>query len=582
MDKNREVPSNISNNLAVLSTFVPNVEPSGRSRSGVLSPETPHPKRVVDSNYLALRWNGWLVSFALALTNCRIVDGTGAPWFRGSVGIENGRIQSVVRDDSLAGAAERTVDLDGLMLAPGFIDTHAHSDLRLFDQPMLPPKTRQGITTEILGQDGFSMAPLSPEADPAEWEDHLSGLNGRTDREWTWRSTAEYFDAIDANGIAPNIGMLVGHGTVRWNVMGMADRPAEESEIEAMADLVTASLEAGAIGFSTGLIYTPQVTADTEEVQRLAGRLAPYGRPFVAHIRNETDDIWGALDEFVDIGDDEAVPLHLSHFKLALPPQHGKAGRAIAVLDAARERGVDITADQYPYTAGSTMLAELLPSWVRTDGTDEAVKRLGDREDRARIRQYIEDRPEAWSTVVVTSVASDANEQFEGMALDEIAEARNQDPPAAVMDLLLEERLEVSKITHMLADEDVETILTHSRTCIATDGLFGGKPHPRTYGTYPRVLGHYVRDKNRLEVEEAVRMMTSLPARAMGLHRKGIIRPEMDADLVAFDPQRVDSPATYEDPRQFPEGIAHVVVDGQFVVRDGRSTGATPGSVIRT
>jgi len=178
-------------------------------------------------------------------------------------------------------------------------------------------------------------------------------------------------------------------------------------------------------------------------------------------------------------------------------------------------------------------------------------------------------------------VASDANEQFEGMALDEIAEARNGDPATVVMDLLLEERLEVSKITHMLAEEDVETILSHKRTNIATDGLFGGKPHPRTYGTYPRVLGHYVREKNLLELEEAVQMMTSLPARAMGLHRKGIIRPNMDADLVAFDPQRVASPATYENPRQFPKGIAHVLVDGDFVVRDGESTGATPGTVIR-
>ena len=522
------------------------------------------------------------MSFELALTNCRIVDGTGSPWFRGSVGIDSGHIQCVVREDSLGRAAERTVDLDGLMLAPGFIDTHSHSDLRLFDEPVLEPKTRQGITTEILGQDGFSMAPLSHEDDPAEWEDHLSGLNGRIDDEWAWRTTAEYFDAIDANGIGPNVGMLVGHGTVRYNVMGMADRPAEESELEAMADLVTAALEAGAIGFSTGLIYTPQLNADTDEVQRLAGRLAPYGRPFVAHIRNETDDIWGALDEFVDIGDDEGIPLHLSHFKLALPPQHGKAERAISVLEVARERGVDVTADQYPYTAGSTMLAEMLPSWVRTDGTDRAVERLDDADDRARIRQYIEDRPEAWGNVVVTSVATDANEQFEGLAVDEIAEVRNQDPPTAVMDLLLEERLEVSKITHMLADEDVETILTHRRTNIATDGLFGGKPHPRTYGTYPRVLGHYVREKNLLEVEEAVQMMTSLPARAMGLDKKGLIRPDMDADLVAFDPQRVASPASYEYPRQFPEGIAHVLVDGEFVVRDGESTGATPGTVIRT
>lgn len=521
------------------------------------------------------------MSTELALTNCKIVDGTGSPWFHGSVGINNNRIQCITRSDSLKQAAQQTTDLDGLMIAPGFIDTHSHSDLRLFGDPVLAPKTMQGITTEILGQDGFSMAPLPRDNDISEWEDHLSGLNGRTENEWTWRTTDEYFNTIDSNSVAPNVAMLVGHGTVRYNVMGMADRAAEKPELEEMADLVTAALEAGAIGFSTGLIYTPQVTADTEEVQRLAGQLAPYSRPFVAHIRNETNEIWDALDEFVDIGDEEGVPIHLSHFKLALSPQHGKAERAISVIESARERGIDITADQYPYTAGSTMLAEMLPSWVRTDGTDMAVERLENPDDRAQIREHIQTRPEAWKDVVVTSVANDANKQFEGMSVKDIAEDRSQTPAIAVMDLLAEERLEVSKITHMLADEDVETILTHERTNIATDGLFGGKPHPRTYGTYPHVLGHYVREKNLLGVEEAVQMMTSLPAQTMGLHRKGLIRPDMDADLVVFDPQRINSPATYEHPRQFPDGIVHVLVNGDFVVRDGKLTGATPGQVIR-
>jgi N-acyl-D-amino-acid deacylase len=516
-----------------------------------------------------------------ALENARIVDGTGAPWFRGAVGINDGEIARVSRTESIDDSAEERIDLDGLTLCPGFVDTHSHSDLRLFEDPTVAPKTRQGITTEILGQDGFSMAPMYRDGGAEEWEDHLSGLDGRTDREWTWGSVADYFDAIDESGVAVNVGMLVGHGTVRFNVMGMDDRLPTEAELEEMAGLVTEALDAGAIGFSTGLIYTPQVHSDTEEVRRLASRLAPYGRPFVAHIRNETDDIWAALDEFIDIGVSENVPLHLSHFKLALPPQHGKAERAIEIIEAARERDVDFTADQYPYTAGSTMLAVVLPSWVRADGTERAVEYLSDEESRAEIRDAMTGRSEPWENTVVTSVASDSNAHLEGLNVEEIAEERGVDPVTAVMDLLREEHLEVSKITHMLAERDVREILRYERATVATDGLFGGKPHPRTYGTYPRVLGHYVRDENLLSVEEAVRMMTSLPARAMGLQTKGIVRPGMDADLVAFDPQSVGTSATFQSPRRHPDGMPHVIVDGEFVVRDHGLTDATPGRAIR-
>ena len=516
---------------------------------------------------------------ALALTNARIVDGTGAPWFRGSVLVEEGRIADVVRDRVDADASE-TVDLDGMVLCPGFVDTHSHSDLYLFRDPTLEPKIRQGITTEILGQDGLSMAPMYRDGGDEEWEDHLSGLNGRAGREWSWGSTADYLDAVEAHGVASNVAMLVGHGTVRYNVMGMAARDPDDDELAEMAGLVSEALEQGALGFSTGLVYAPQVNAGTEEVRRLASELAPHGRPFVAHIRNESDDIWTALDEFVDIGADEGVPLHLSHFKMKDPPQHGKAGRAIALLDAARERGVDITADQYPYGAGSTMLGAHLPAWVHADGPARAVEHLADEESRARIREHLADQN--WDRIVVTHVASDENAHVEGLSVEEIAAERGVDPETAAMDLLLEEELEVSRVYHMSAEADVREILQCDLVCVGTDGLLTGKPHPRSYGTYPRILGHYVRDENLLSLEQAVRKMTSLPARAMALRRKGLVRPGMDADLVAFDPARVESPATYEDPRQFPDGVPNLLVGGTFVVRDGELTGETPGTVIRT
>lgn len=519
------------------------------------------------------------MTYDTLLRNCRIVDGTGAPWFRGTIGITNGRIETISRERSISAAATETVDLGGLVVAPGFIDLHSHSDLRLFAEPELPPKTMQGVTTEILGQDGFSMAPMYKQGGPKEWEDHLSGLDGRPNREWTWGSTAEYLDAIEANGVAPNVGTLVGHGTVRYNVMGMDLRSPTDAELREMADLVTEALEDGAVGFSTGLDYMPQVTADTAELQTLAGRLGEYGRPFVAHIRNQSEDIWNALDEFVDIGFEEDIPLHLSHFKLMYAPQHGKTDRAIGFLETARERGVDITADQYPYTAGSTMLAASLPPWARSDGPEETLDHL--RSNRRRIQDHLENEIRDWSNIVITSVASETNERYVGMAMDDIAEERAGSAAEAVVDILLEEQLEVERICYFVAEDDVKAILQYKHASVATDALLGGKPHPRTYGTYPRVLGTYARDENLFSFEEAVRMMTSLPARIVGLDTKGILREGMDADLVVFDPQHVGTPATYDEPRQFPWGIPHVLINGAFVVRDSEHTGATPGTVIR-
>ncbi len=518
----------------------------------------------------------------LILENCRIIDGTGSPWFRGSVGVKDGKITTVDRRQSPGQDAEETIDLDDLALSPGFVDLHSHSNLRLFPDPELKPKTMQGITTEILGQDGFSMAPMYREGGAQEWENHLSGLDGRAEQEWTWGSTTEYLDAIDDNGVAPNVATLVGHGTVRFNVMGMDDRLPTDEELEEMADMVTNALEEGAIGFSTGLIYTPHTNSDTHEVQTLAGRLADYGRPFVAHIRNERDDIWNALDEFIDIGAEEGIPLHLSHFKVAGEAQHGKSNRAIELIEAARERGVDMTADQYPYRAGSTMLASYLPSWARAEGSETTLEHLRDEDDRARIREFLEtETRSSWEDVYITSVASEENEAHIGDNIETIAKERGEETSVAVMNLLLEEELEVEHYSYHSIEDDVKNILKYERATVATDGLLGGEPHPRTYGTYPRVLGHFVREENLFSVEEAVRMMTSLPARAMGLQEKGLIRPGMDADLVVFDPQTVNTSATYENPRQYPDGMPHVLVDGEFVVRDGEHTGATPGEAIR-
>jgi len=463
--------------------------------------------------------------------------------------------------------------------------------LELFADPTLAPKLRQGITTEILGQDGFSMAPMYRDGGAEEWAKQLGALAGRADVDWTWGSVANYFDAVEENGIAPNVGLLVGHGTVRFNVLGMADRVPTDDELDEMADLVTEALDDGAVGFSTGLIYTPCTYADTDEVRELASRLGPYGRPFVAHIRSEGRWIWEALDEFVDTGADENVPLHLSHFKIAGSIQHGKVDRATALLETARERGVDITAEQYPYTAGSTMLSAVLPPWVHAEGPEGTLEHLRDDAARERIRRDVEEwridgwenigALTGWENVVIANVKTETNEHLEGASVATIAAERDTNPVNTICDLLLEEELGVSMTIHMLEETDVRDILSYERVCVGSDGLFGGKPHPRVYGTYPRILGHYVRGENLLTMEEAVRKMTSLPARAMGLDRKGLLRSGMDADLVVFDPTTVESRATFENPRQYPNGIDHVIVNGELAVRDGKTTGNLPGQAVR-
>ncbi len=530
------------------------------------------------------------MSADLRIDDGRVLDGTGAPWFRGHVHVADGEITAVTRGDDRR-PADRVLDADGDVVCPGFVDVHSHSDLELFADPALAPKVRQGITTEVLGQDGFSMAPLGPDADPGPWRRHLSGLAGDPDREWDWRSLAGYLDAIDEAGVGPNVATLVGHGTVRYAVLGMDDRAPDEAELERMADLVTEALDDGAVGLSTGLVYSPQINASTAEVRALASRLGPTGRPFVAHIRNERRHVWRALDEFVDVGASEGVPLHLSHFKLPGELLHGEGERARAVVETARERGVDLTADQYPYRAGSTMLSNLLPPWVHAGGPEATMARLRDPEARERLRRDIhewrlddwENRGPytGWDNVVVTSVDAPENEAIEGLSVAEIATRREVDPVDAVCDVLLAEELGVSMILHQLDEADVRTIMGSELVTFGTDGLFGGRPHPRVHGTYPRILGRYVREETVLSLAEAVRKATSLAARAMGLSRKGLLRPGMDADVVVFDPVAVEARATYDEPTRPPAGISDVFVGGEAVVAGGEPTGATPGETIR-
>lgn len=529
------------------------------------------------------------MSADILLHNARILDGTGAPWFRGSVVITAGVIEAIPRERHPESGAAQAIDVEGAVVCPGFIDIHSHSDLQVFDASAMEPKLRQGVTTEILGQDGLSVAPVSGEQ--TDWHDRMRPLAGTISDEWAWETVGEYYDALEAAGVPLNVSTLIGHGTVRYAVLGMEATTPDGAELEEMADLVAQGLAEGAIGFSTGLVYAPQLHATTDEVARLARELTATGRPFVAHVRGEGRRIWEALDEFIDIGASEDVALHLSHAKLAGPAQHGAADRLLGLLETARDRGVDITADQYPYTAGNTMLASVLPPWVRSGTDAETIATLEETNARQRLKREFEGSRAmnwenvavrvGWENVVIASVGSDENGWMQGESVADIATAEATHPLDIVCDLLVEEALDVTMFIHHIDPRDMERILAHAWVAVATDGLFGEHPHPRLYGTYPRVLGRYVRERNHLTLEEAVRKMTSLPARVMGLERRGVLRPGMHADVVVFDPETVTSPATFDSPTELPRGIRHVIVGGKFVVRDFEMTGSTPGAVIR-
>lgn len=524
----------------------------------------------------------------LVLRNARIIDGTSAPAYQGHVAVSGTTIKAVTRDDPPTG--EETIDLDGAVLAPGFIDAHSHSDFELFNDPYLVPKLHQGVTTEILGQDGLGPAPV-PATNADEWADRMQMMIGSADDVGLWETVGDYLEAVEDAEPALNMGTLVGHGTIRFNVMGMSERNPTENELQEMQDVLQQALDDGCLGLSTGLIYHPQIHSETDELMSLCKVLSSTDRPFVAHIRSEGHWLFRALFEFISVGYETDVPIHLSHFKISGKNQHGKADLALAFLKIAREMGVDMTADQYPYIAGSTALSAVLPPWLHVEGSEKTLELLKNSEARDRIAQDIETfripfwendaGTVGWENIVISDVESEQNNDVEGKTIVEIADDRNCDPLDACLDLLIEENLNVRIIIFLMNETDVRTIFESQLTCIGSDGAVSKNPHPRLYGTYPKIIEEYVREQNLVSLEEAIRKMTSLPARIYGLQSKGLIREGMDADLVSFRPEAVSTSADYDNPKQLPKGIDHVIVNGTPVLQNGERTGCRPGRVIR-
>ncbi len=507
------------------------------------------------------------------IKNARLVDGTGAPWFYGSLGVLGERIAALGQVDA---PARRVIDACGRVVAPGFIDAHSHSDDALFKNPQAESKVRQGVTTEVIGQCGSSAAPREPKSDHTE----------------PFASFAEYLELLEARGIGVNIVPLVGHGNIRARVLELADRKATAEELEQMCALTQAALEAGAHGLTTGLIYPPSCYGDHAEIVALAKVVAAHGGIYASHMRDEGKGMLASVAETIDVGRQAKLPVHISHHKVCGPQNFGLVKDSLALVDAVRLEGIDVTLDQYPYTATSTGLKVVVPQWAHAGGADAMRERLADLPIRARITQEILENlttGRQWDCILVASCQKEHNKQFEGRTLQEISTMMGKEPVEACLDLLMEENFDVAMVRFAMCEADVEYVMQHPLVMIGSDAalratygpLSTGKPHPRAYGTFPRVLGTYVRERGVLRLEEAVRKMTSFPAQRFQLFDRGLLRPGAYADLVMFDEGAVDDLATYSEPHAYPRGIDMVMVNGAIVVENGEHSGLLPGKVLR-
>ena len=511
----------------------------------------------------------------LVLRGGRVIDGSGADAFRADVGVRGDRIVAVgVIDETGA----RTIDADGLVVCPGLIDMHTHSDVQLLAHPDHACKVHQGVTLDVLGQDGLALAPTS-DATMVALREQLTGWNGDPPEvDYAWRSVAAYLARFEGT-TAVNVCYLLPHASIRMLAMGSDDRAPTADELEQMRRLVRTGLAEGGVGLSTGLTYAPGMYASDDEIVALCEVMRGTGAYYCPHHRNYGIHAIEGYRDSIEIARRAGVPLHLAHAHLGFACNRGRAGELLALIDGALDDGVDISLDSYPYLAGATYLHALLPGWAHAGGPRATIARLRDPDLRERLRSELEETgsdgfhgvPVEWPTIVV-----------DGVPISELARGSGRRPIDVYCDRCAESELGASAIIHFGNEENVRATMLHRTHTAGSDGiLVGARPHPRGWGTFARYLAVYVRELGLLSWEGAIRKMTSLPARRLGLADRGLVRPGMAADLAVFDPTTVRDLATYEEPRRLAEGFHHVAVNGVLVVDGGVHTGATPGRALR-
>jgi N-acyl-D-amino-acid deacylase len=530
-------------------------------------------------------------SFDVVITNGHLIDGTGSPWYSGDIGIREGKIAAI---GNLAGAsAKRTIDAHGDVVAPGFIDMLGQSERTILVDPRLPSKIYQGITTEITGEGG-SIAPLTDAIVEAD-KTGFAHLKITPD----WRTFRQYFARLEKQGMGINLASYVGATQVRRAVLGDADVQPTPAQLEQMQSLVRDAMHDGAIGVSTSLEYAPAPYAKTEEIIALASEASKLGGIYATHMRSESDAINASIDETLRIGKEAHIPVEIWHLKVAGKANWHKMPEVVARINAARGQGIDVTADTYAYPAWFNDFSAFIPPWAHDGGDAKLIERLRDPATRARIRKDMLTASSAWDNewqeipgpeaVIIGVVQNPKLLPIQGKTLADVAKLWNRDPMDALFDLLIEDQAYTGVAVFGMSEDDVALALQQPWTSVCNDssgaspeGLLGQEhPHPRAYGTFPRILRKYVREENKLALEDAIRKFTALPAQRVRLTDRGVLKEGMWADIVIFDPATIKDLATFGEPNQLSQGMEYVLVNGAPVIDQGKMTGTLPGRVLR-
>ncbi len=527
-------------------------------------------------------------AFDILIKNGEIIDGTGSKSFKADIGIKNGIIADI--GNFPYASAGVVLDCSGLKVTPGFIDIHSHTDTNLIINPKAESKIRQGVTTEIAGQDGDSWGPVGG----PNLEKTLTDFKNEYGEVLSWRTIKEFLDNFSSRKFSPNFATMIGLGTIRELIVGLDNRPASKDEMDKMRKEVESAIEGGAIGISTGLEYTPGSFASTEELIELCKAAPEKFRLYATHMRNEDNTVLEAIDESIRIAKESGSRLEISHLKVSGKSNWHKANAALEKIDKAIHEGIEVHADRYPYLAYYTGLANFFPLWSRDGGTEKFLERLNNTSLKEKIKTYTEKKVSnldgGWNGILISELKQDELKVFQGKTIKQIAEETGKDYYDAAVQLIIESENKVEISGFGMEEKSTDIIIAHPRVMIASDaGAHAPYPpmnksiaHPRAYGTFPRAIAKYVREKNICSLEEMIKKMTKMPADKLGLKDRGIIQKGKAADVVIFDFEKIKDKATYTDPHQYPEGISYVIVNGEIVIKEGEHTGAFPGKVLRS